>query len=36
MGFQIGDRLQVECSDGKLTITKAEAEAMDPGIGTAA
>ncbi len=34
--FGIGDQIQVECSDGKLTITKAETAAVDPGIGTAA
>ena len=34
--FEIGDRIQVECVDGKLTITKAEAAAADPEIGTVA
>ena len=36
LGFGIGDQIQVECSDGKLTITKAEAVAVAPGIETAA
>ena len=36
LGFGIGDRIQVECSDGKLTIMKAEVATVDQGIDTAA